>query len=265
MKRLITLLAAAGLALALALPATATQPDDDGVHKVGICHRTHSDTNPYVYLQVDVASLSPGHLDNDDPGHKPTFWMSAGEFRGVEHLAGDPKDDYMAPFGPDDCRDMEVTPSATPTASPTLEPSATPSVEPSGSPEPSATVTPSATPEPSSTPTPSPTSEPSVEPSTAPSPTPSPEPSAPSAPTPTPSPSVLPTAAPSATPPSPQPSDSVPTPTASTSTPTLPPTDTESAAEGTNPSELVLVFLVSFLVSFTVIAVFTTYINAGRR
>ena len=85
---------AAMLLLGLAAGSTlATQGED---HKVGICHRTASDTTPYVFIEVDVASLSPGHLDNADPGHKPTFWKADGTFRGVAHLAGDAKDDYLA-------------------------------------------------------------------------------------------------------------------------------------------------------------------------
>lgn len=108
MKRfLIALTAAATLALPVA--AVATPPGDDGEHKVAICHRTASDTNPYVYIEVDEASLSPGHLDNADPGHKPTYWKSDGVFRGVAHSDGDPKDDYLAPGGPSDCEDFPST------------------------------------------------------------------------------------------------------------------------------------------------------------
>lgn len=103
------------LAFAAVTAALATQPDADGEHKVGICHRTASDSNPYVYIEVDVASLSPGHLDNADPGHKPTYWKSDGTFRGVAHLDGDAKDDYLAESAKD-CEDFapEVTPTPTP-------------------------------------------------------------------------------------------------------------------------------------------------------
>lgn len=104
--------------LASAQVADATpDPEGDG-HKVGICHRTASDSNPYVYIEVDEASLSPGHLDNADPGHKPTYWKSDGTFRGVAHVAGDPKDDYLAPGGAGDCEDFEQSPSPTPSPSP---------------------------------------------------------------------------------------------------------------------------------------------------
>lgn len=112
-----------GIALAFAYVGTvcATQPDEDGEHKVGICHRTASDSNPYVYIEVDVASLSPGHLDNADPGHKPTFWKSDGVFRGVAHVDGDPKDDYLADSA-EDCDDFVVEPTPTPTPEPTEPP-----------------------------------------------------------------------------------------------------------------------------------------------
>lgn len=169
MKRRTILTAIAGgmlIALGLIQPVSATRPDEDGEHKVAICHRTASDTNPYVYIEVDVASLSPGHLDNADPGHKPTFWKSDGVFRGVPHVDGDPKDDYLAE-SESDCNDFaQPTPTPTPeaTPSPTPEPSATPS------PTPSASATP--TPEPEPTPVPTPSFEPS--PSVSPEPTPAP-------------------------------------------------------------------------------------------
>ena len=92
----------------------ATQGED---HKVGLCHRTASDTNPYVFIEVDVAALSPGHLDNADPGHKPTFWKSDVTFRGVAYADGDAKDDYLAEAEAD-CNDIVVDPTPTPTPDP---------------------------------------------------------------------------------------------------------------------------------------------------
>lgn len=133
------LAALALLMLVFGLTATvvvATKPNPE--HKVGICHRTASDTNPYVFIKVDVASLSPGHLDNADPGHKPRFWKSDGTFRGVAHVKGDAKDDYLAPGGKADCEDFTVnatpTPTPTPTATPTMTPAETPVETPAETP-----------------------------------------------------------------------------------------------------------------------------------
>ena len=65
------LLAAIGLVLVVfgagTLSAGATQPPD---HKVTICHRTNSDTNPYVVETPDIASsgyLQAGHNDHTGP------------------------------------------------------------------------------------------------------------------------------------------------------------------------------------------------------
>jgi len=111
---------------AFAGAASATQPDPE--HKVGLCHRTASDTNPYVYIEVDEAAV-PAHVGNTLPGHKPTVWKTDGTFRGVSHAAGDPKDDYLAQ-SPGDCDDLVVDPTPTPTdPTPTpTEPTPTPTV-----------------------------------------------------------------------------------------------------------------------------------------
>jgi len=136
--------------------ASATQPDPE--HKVQLCHRTASDTNPYVLIEVDVASL-PAHLNNL-PGHPAKT-----------NADGSPRNDYLY---------TEATPCELPSASPTSEPSAEPSTTPSAEPTPAPSASPSTTPVPSSPPTPSATPAVSPAPSPAPSATPSPEPSAPS-------------------------------------------------------------------------------------
>jgi hypothetical protein len=100
--------------------AHATQPDPE--HKVGLCHRTASDTNPYVYIEVDEASL-PAHL-NDLPGHPAKVWKTDGTFRGVVHVAGDLKSDYLAETSAD-CVD-NTSPTPTPTPTPTDSPTPTP-------------------------------------------------------------------------------------------------------------------------------------------
>jgi Tfp pilus assembly protein FimV len=120
--------------------ASATQPDEDGEHKVAICHRTASDSNPYVFIEVDVASLD-AHLNNL-PGHPAKT-----------NPDGTPRNDYLAESAAD-CEEAtpsaSPTPTTTPSSSPTPEPSssptASPSSEPTPRPSPSSNAVPSATP-----------------------------------------------------------------------------------------------------------------------
>ena len=154
-------------------------------HKTSICHRTASDTNPYVFITVDNSAL-PAHLSNlspkNGPKHPARIWKSSGTFRGVAHVYGTPKNDYIA-TSKADCEDFPPTPS--PSVTPTPEPSVTPTPEPSVTPTPSPSETPtpsinpqcpqepcnpdeSPTPSPSVTPTPPATSTPSLPTITAP-------------------------------------------------------------------------------------------------
>lgn len=60
-----------GAALAAPSAALATRPAPD--HKVTICHRTNSDTHPYVVETVDIASS--GHLKGGhDTQHEGPIW-----------------------------------------------------------------------------------------------------------------------------------------------------------------------------------------------
>lgn len=62
MKKLLLAALVGAVALLPLHAAWATKPDPD--HKVTICHRTHSATNPYVRITVDEASIN-GDLGDD--------------------------------------------------------------------------------------------------------------------------------------------------------------------------------------------------------
>ncbi len=62
------------LALAAAGTAGATKPNPTGGHKITICHRTASYTNPYVAITVDVASTKfAGHEKHLGPVFYPSI------------------------------------------------------------------------------------------------------------------------------------------------------------------------------------------------
>lgn len=157
MKRLFLTLAAVGaIFLAGTAQATATQHA-----KVGICHRTASDSNPYVYIEVAQAAVK-AHIGPN--AHPP----KSGRY---DYFASDASQCIQ-----------EVTPSTAPTAEPSTEPSpepsasSVPSAEPTTEPTPTASTRPSPSqgPKESNGPgeTPIPTNSPDVTPTPAPSATP---------------------------------------------------------------------------------------------
>jgi LPXTG-motif cell wall-anchored protein len=53
--------------------ASATPKDENGEHKLTICHRTNSDTNPYVINTPDVSGVEKGHGGHTGPVWNPTL------------------------------------------------------------------------------------------------------------------------------------------------------------------------------------------------
>lgn len=63
-----------GVALLHVPTAGATKPNDEGEHKVTLCHATDSYTNPYVEVTVDVASVHfEGHVGHTGPVFYPAI------------------------------------------------------------------------------------------------------------------------------------------------------------------------------------------------
>src|SRR5690349_20960993 len=101
MRRLATFTAALGMLVmssGAALMLTATPAN--AANKVGICHATSSDSNPYVFISVDDDSVKlKGHLQHrEDPNKK---WKTDGTFEGVDHEDGDAKPDLIGSFTDD--------------------------------------------------------------------------------------------------------------------------------------------------------------------
>jgi hypothetical protein len=54
--------------------ANATQPGAEGTHKVAFCHATHSESNPYVYIETDnIAVVQAHYTHQDDEDVWPAF------------------------------------------------------------------------------------------------------------------------------------------------------------------------------------------------
>ena len=128
------------------VPAAATPPAP--THKVTICHATASESNPYVKINVDIASsgyVKSGHNDHDKDIIPPYTY---GDF-------SFPGKNWPSPIYDNGCKVVESspTPSATET---TASPTPTQTSE-SPTPTPTPTVTPTVSPTPTVEPTPSPT------------------------------------------------------------------------------------------------------------
>ncbi len=99
LRRIATFTAALGMLVmssGVALMVTST-PANAVADKVGICHATSSDSNPYVYIVVDVNSAKlHGHLMHRNSPNKR--WKTDGWFSGVHHVANQPKPDLIGSF-----------------------------------------------------------------------------------------------------------------------------------------------------------------------
>jgi hypothetical protein len=105
--RISSAITAVAVALPLALFGTTVAFATGGHDKVGICHRTNSDSNPFVYLEVP-ADEANGHITGTDKSHNDQGrWKSDGTWRGVTHKDGDEKHDYFAESKAD-CVDTPV-------------------------------------------------------------------------------------------------------------------------------------------------------------
>ena len=113
-RRLGWLTVAGTVALALLGPgagvASAAKPGDGGLHKVTICHRTNAESNPYVEITVDVASVDGDNGNDKGQGdhlleHTGPVWYPGAKAAGVEW------GDIIPPFYDD---------GATPTGYPSL-------------------------------------------------------------------------------------------------------------------------------------------------
>ncbi|GAA2084358.1 hypothetical protein IDH50_06145 [Aeromicrobium tamlense] len=139
---------------------TASATPGNGQEKIGVCHRTASESNPYVYLEVPAAEAN-GHITGTgSQHHQQVTWKSEGSWRGVAHAAGDLRLDYYA--HEDEIAARQCLDTSTPTEDPTTPPTEDPTTPPTEEPTEDPTTPP--TEEPTDEPT-DPGTEPSDEPS----------------------------------------------------------------------------------------------------
>lgn len=141
-----------------ALAASASQGGDD--HQVTLCHRTNSETNPYVEITVDKASVfKQGHDTHNEGGvHQPGDKANGvrwGDIIPPFDYFGSPKDEQTSHYAglnftaegqavlANGCVAPQVTTSPTPTPTDTTTPTPTPTNTASVTPP---TTAPTATP-----------------------------------------------------------------------------------------------------------------------
>jgi outer membrane biosynthesis protein TonB len=128
MKRFLAAMAITGLlSVMFVVPALAAKPSPD--HKVQLCHRTASDTNPYALIEVDETAVDT-HLNNGQ-GHPAK-----------ENEDGSPRNDFLYVKGEAECEPGDEEPTPTPEVTPTPTPKVTPTPEVTPTP----VVTPEVTP-----------------------------------------------------------------------------------------------------------------------
>lgn len=114
-----------------ALPASATKGTPE--HKVTLCHATHSETNPFVAITVDVASAKfrahDAHQDNEDI--IPAFTVADGY---PFDYPGKNLDNGGQEFLDNGCASTSPSPSPSESESPSPSPSESESPSPSESP-----------------------------------------------------------------------------------------------------------------------------------
>lgn len=74
-------------------------PANASVDKVGVCHRTASESHPYVLINVPQDEAN-GHITGTNKQHNhKVYWDAAGTWDGIEHAAGAERMDYYASDG----------------------------------------------------------------------------------------------------------------------------------------------------------------------
>jgi len=155
MKKFLAPLVAVVASLGLMTAANATKPPE---HKVTLCHRTGSATNPYVVITTDIASdgyVKGGHNDHEQVGNGlggdiiPAYEYTD-KYGGVFSYPGKNLD-FVFPNGETGAEVLEAgcvlttdeSPTPTPTSSPSDSPTPSPSsTSTSSTPPPTVTITP---------------------------------------------------------------------------------------------------------------------------